>query len=93
VRLGGDIDLSTASRVRRRLHAHVQDEGDLVVDARDVSFIDVGGCRAIIETAAELKGEQRLVLRDAPPQLVRVLSACGWDRDPHLEVIPREAGT
>jgi anti-anti-sigma factor len=91
VRLCGEIDLSAAGEVRRELGQHVDDEGDVIVDAGEVSFIDVGGCRAIVETAAQLSGDRRLVLRDAPPQLVRVLAICGWDHDPHLTVIPRGA--
>jgi anti-anti-sigma factor len=93
VQLSGEIDASAAPHVRRRLSEELYDQGDLVVDAGGVSFIDVGGCRAIVQTAARLTGGRRLVLRDAPPQLVRVLAICGWDRDPHLEVIPREAGS
>ena len=91
MRLSGEIDVSGVPHVRRSLDASLGDGGDVIVDAADVSFIDVEGCRAIAETASRLTGERRLVLRGAPPQLVRVLTICGWDRSPHLEVIPREA--
>jgi anti-anti-sigma factor len=93
MRLSGEIDDAAAAEVRERLDEQLAGDGDVLVDAGDVSFIDVGGCRAIAATAARMTGDRRLVLRDAPPQLLRVLAICGWDRQDHLEVIPREAAT
>jgi anti-anti-sigma factor len=92
VSLRGELDLATAPSVSAKLGEEVGGDGDLVVDAGEVSFVDVSGCRALLEVAERLPTGRRLVLAHAPPQLAKVLKLCGWLDHPRLAVYPDAVG-
>jgi anti-anti-sigma factor len=82
--LSGEIDLAAAPVVADRLAELSHTEGDLVVDAARLCFIDVAGCRVLLEAADRLAGGSRLVVRRPPASLVRVMRVCGWSAHPRL---------
>jgi hypothetical protein len=57
-----------------------------VIDAGELSFVDVSGCRALVQTALAMDPPRHLVLEAASAQLLRVLELCGWRHLPALEV-------
>jgi anti-anti-sigma factor len=72
------------------LAEHLRGGEDIVVDVSGLSFVDVSGCRALIETLLALKPPRRLVLADPSPVVQRVLELCEWRELPQLEL---RAGT
>jgi anti-anti-sigma factor len=80
--LAGEIDMQSAPYLTERLAE--RRSGDLVVETRELRFIDVAGCRALVRAAERLENGRRLVLPDAAAPLVRVLSMCGWAEHPRL---------
>jgi anti-anti-sigma factor len=84
--LSGEIDITTAPRVAAELARRAADDGDLIVEATELAFIDVAGCRALIEAAERLADGRRLRLLDPPEALLRVLRGCGWADHPRLEL-------
>jgi anti-anti-sigma factor len=55
----GELDMATAPLVEARVHA--ARAGHVVLDLRDVTFIDSGGLRAVIE-AHEMLGERLTIM-------------------------------
>ncbi len=84
--LSGEADVANGDYVRCRLDEHRSDQGDTEVDVDGLSFIDVGGCRALIRAARGLPEGRRLVLSNPSPRLVRTLALCGWRDEPRLVV-------
>ena len=85
--LSGEIDITTAPRLAAQLARGAADDGDLVIEAAGLAFIDVAGCRALIEAAERLDDGGRLRLLDPPESLLRVLRGCGWADHPRLELL------
>jgi anti-anti-sigma factor len=90
VHISGDLDFAASPYVSARLAEHLPGSEDIVVDVGGLSFVDVSGCRALIETLLALKPPRRLVLADPSPVLQRVLELCEWRDLPRLELL---AGT
>ena len=84
--LSGEIDITTAPRLAAQLAQRAADDGDLVVEATELAFIDVAGCRTLIEAAERLDDGGRLRLLDPSEALLRVLRGCGWADHPRLEL-------
>jgi anti-anti-sigma factor len=84
--LSGELDFAASPYVAARLAEHLPESEEIVVDARGLSFVDVSGCRALVETAVGLKPPRRMVLTSSSPALRRVLDLCGWNDIPQLEV-------
>jgi len=82
--LSGEIDLSNAPQLAARLNNHLGDEGDIVVDASRLTFIDVTGCRILVEFADRLDDGRRIVIESAPRVLLRVMSLCGFAEHPRI---------
>jgi anti-anti-sigma factor len=89
--LSGEIDVAEAPVVAGRLAALGNPHGDLVVDATHLSFIDVAGCRVLLEAAERLAGSARLVVMRPPACLVTVMGACGWADHPRLVLLADQA--
>jgi anti-anti-sigma factor len=85
--LSGEIDITTVPRVAAQLARRAADDGDLVVETTDLEFIDVAGCRALIEAAECLDDGGRLRLPDPAEPLLRVLRGCGWADHPRVELL------
>jgi anti-anti-sigma factor len=86
IHLSGELDLGTGPYVAARLAEHLPGGEDIVIDAAGLSFVDVSGCRALMQTALALRPPRRLVLRTASPALLRVLALCRWRDLPGLEL-------
>jgi anti-anti-sigma factor len=84
--LSGEIDIASAPQLAAQLAQRAADEGDLVVETAELEFIDVAGCRALVEAAERLDNGWRLRLPDAGDAVLRVLQACGWADHPRLEL-------
>jgi anti-anti-sigma factor len=81
-----ELDFATSPYVAARLAEHLPASEEVVVDARGLSFVDVSGCRALVEAAVGLTPPRRMVLTSSSPALRRVLELCGWNDIPQLEI-------
>lgn len=76
VAIGGQLDLLTAPRLGRELMAvqFTQGDNDLILDLEGLSFMDSSGLRVLIDAhLAQQERGQRLVLRNLPPHVARLL--------------------
>jgi len=55
LRASGEIDVATSPELRRALHHLVDRHGSIVVDLRDVSFIDSSGLGVLVGTLKRLR--------------------------------------
>lgn len=85
-RLAGEVDIDISDVLDRAL-ASIPCHGDVHLDLRELTFIDVPGVRALVTLARRL-GPGRLVLHDPPPVLLTVLGA-GFGEVQGLEVALR----
>jgi anti-anti-sigma regulatory factor len=84
VSLAGELDVDTSAYLAARLGEVDADGGDLVVLTRDLRFVGVAGCRALVRAAEALPPGRRLLLPDPSAPLVRVLAVCGWSSHERL---------
>ncbi|WP_055589736.1 STAS domain-containing protein [Peterkaempfera griseoplana] len=93
--LRGDVDASNVSRLAGVLSAESGPSAgssggpaSLHLELSGLEFMDVGGCRLLVHTAAALfgDGERRLVLHGLAPHLRRVMRVVGWDSTPGLDI-------
>ncbi len=77
LRLSGRLDRHSVADVRQALHAAVDaGSGDLVVDLADLEVSDASGLGLLV-SAHRRAGRlgRRVVLRNAPPPVLRLLTA------------------
>lgn len=86
LRVSGELDLACAGYLSARLAEHIGGGADIVVDAGELTFADVSGCRALIEVAGRLEPPQRLILTDPPGSVRRVFALCEFEAVPQLEI-------
>ena len=55
LRARGEIDVATSPDLRRELHQLVERTGSIVVDLRDVTFIDSSGLGVLVGTLKRLR--------------------------------------
>jgi anti-sigma B factor antagonist len=82
IALSGRLDVSAVSDVRAALHEALDaGSGDLVVDLSGVELIDATGLGVLLgaDRRAKLLG-RRIVLRDAPPRVRRILRVTRLNR-------------
>ncbi|WP_327732969.1 STAS domain-containing protein [Streptomyces nojiriensis] len=83
VHVGGEMDIDRAPMMYDALQAAITEPGspdEIFVDLSDLSFCDSSGLNALIhaqQTAAE--HGRRIILRNPPPQLQRLLQLTGAD--------------
>ena len=80
VAVGGDLDLASAPAVARAMRDLIEDQGhlDVVLDLREVSFIDSIGVRAILEARSALCGRNgRFTVTDPSAAVQRVFHILG----------------
>lgn len=84
--LDADLDHVSAADVRQELHAAIdRAEADLVIDLRQVRAVDAGlGLLLGAHRRADRAG-RRLVLREVPPTLGRLLLRTRLHRILHVE--------
>lgn len=75
VHLTGDLDLATAPQLEQTLRQAQSDSRLVVLDLRDLAFIDCAGMRVVISAAdyARRHGNRLIVMRGAP-QVDRVFT-------------------
>ncbi|MEV5828624.1 STAS domain-containing protein [Spirillospora sp. NPDC052242] len=89
----GEIDLTTLASFTTALSSVLEHgSGDVWVDVERLSFIDVGGLRALAAAASRLGlQDRRLVLRSVAPHLAKLMDIVGWSRVPGLLMLARDA--
>lgn len=90
VTVTGEVDLETGPVLRDHLASTLTRTDDLVVDVRDVTFMDSTGLQSLVATRrrAQLSGERlRLCVGDAGP-VVRLLTLTGLTDAFELEDAP-----
>jgi anti-sigma B factor antagonist len=72
----GEIDISTVDAVREAMRA--VEDGDLVLDLRDVSFLDTSGLAAIVAQQRSATATGRgFALVQGPPNVERIFDIAG----------------
>jgi anti-sigma B factor antagonist len=91
IRVTGEVDLATVEALRTSLKEASLAGGPIVVDMRDLAFIDSSGIHALADAATEL-GERNWCLfihtHDGPVR--RMFEIAGADRMPSIHVIYHE---
>ena|SRR5690606_4216419 len=82
VRVGNRLDAGTVEDVRPRLHEAVDHgRGDLVVDLVELEMIDATGLGVLVGTHRRATDAgRRLVLRNVPPRIMRILAVTRLSR-------------
>ncbi len=77
--MSGDVDLSNVAELRARIETHAAEvEGDVVVDCRELRFIDSIGISALLTEQGRLRQSNRtLRLTNVAPGIKRVLDVAG----------------
>jgi anti-anti-sigma factor len=86
LRLVGDVDLATVDRFRSALAPPVREGGEIIIDMRDMQFIDSSGVQVIIRALEDLDDRGRLVLAHPRRTVVRMVRVMGLQRFDNLEV-------
>jgi anti-anti-sigma regulatory factor len=71
--IGGEVDLSNLHFLEQLLDERLAD-GDAVADCTMLTFIDAGGCRLLREARNGEHGHGRLMLRNTPELLERLMT-------------------
>jgi anti-sigma B factor antagonist len=89
IQLSGELDLANANAVERELQLALADDGRVVLDLGDLTFIDSTGI-ALLVTAAAGNGDGRVrFLRSRAAGVTRVLELTGVaDRLPFADAAP-----
>jgi anti-sigma B factor antagonist len=78
IRLGGELDFVSAPQLRETLEAAVEQQRLIVVDLRELTFMDSTGLQAIIDAnAAARRRSHKLVLIRGSDQVARMLELAG----------------
>jgi anti-anti-sigma factor len=87
-RLTGSLDVPSGGMLTELLDVLSRTEGDITLDVREVTFMDSGGLRALLQACMDLGdgGEVRLV--NPSSQVRRLLGLTGAERScPNLRVV------
>jgi anti-sigma B factor antagonist len=93
--VAGELDLATSPQLRRTLRKALQSVRLLMLDLRELSFIDCSGAHVILDVAeeAERDGDQLLIVR-GPAQVDRLLALTAVGaRVPIIDLAPAEPGS
>jgi anti-anti-sigma factor len=78
VRPTGELDLATASRLERALRDAQAEASQVVLDLRDLTFLDCSGMRVILGAAQRARcAGHRLTVVPGPAQVDRVFTLTG----------------
>jgi GAF domain-containing protein/anti-anti-sigma regulatory factor len=94
IAVGGAVDLDAwpaLSNALRRL-IEVAEGAEVVVDLAELDFVDGRGVGMLAHAAWALGPSRRMVLRAAPPMLLRIAEALRLDREPSLVIQARGGG-
>ena len=88
LRCSGDEDVATQATRRHALSRSLAAESDVVVDLADLTFADTSLVVDLALIARRLRRRgQRLLLRDAQPQVWRVIDVVGLNRLPGVAIV------
>lgn len=93
VRVAERLDASTAAEVRPKLHGALErGSGNLILDLSQVEVIDVTGLGLLVGLHSRaIRFDRRLLLRDVPPRVMRVLAVTRLHRVLSVEWTPAAA--
>lgn len=83
IALRGEVDVATADAIRGAAEAAAADGGGggLVLDLREVTFMDSQGVSALVDAHRALRQHRlRLVVAHPPSQVVQLLALTGLDQ-------------
>ncbi len=82
VQVWGDVDLYTAPRLERQLEELVEDGvNEIVLDASEVTFMDVTGVAALARTLNRLPAREGCILVRSPSRSIqKMLEITGLDQ-------------
>ena len=85
--LSGEVDLSTVDEVEEKLRAALDGEPSvLVMDLREVSFLDSSGLRMVLKMNRELAGDsRRLIVIQGERRVAKVFELTGAHEE--LEIV------
>lgn len=86
VRVIGELDASTAEILAGALREPLRQDGDLLLDVSELSFVDSAGIRLILVTCEALEGRGTVILRSPSGMVRRVIELTGIDKVPNLRV-------
>ena len=92
--LRGELDLATAPELEGLLNARVDDGREVVVDLRDLEFMDSSGIRVLVaaHTRAGRTGTRVFVVRPTPDSAVaKIVEVAGLDRELNILDDPQAA--
>jgi anti-anti-sigma factor len=91
VRLGGELDLAGVPKLDQEIAGRENQIATLIIDLRDVEFIDSSGLRAVLlaDRRARERGSRCVVIR-GPEAVDRVFQITGCDQ--RLEIVDDPAG-
>jgi anti-sigma B factor antagonist len=80
--VAGEIDMATAEQLRCRLEEHVAtSHGDVVLDCRELSFIDACGIKVFLDVAVAARSQgRRFMAANVGGQCRRTFHIAGVDR-------------
>jgi anti-anti-sigma factor len=82
----GEIDLATADAVRADLRAALERSGNVVLDLREVTFMDTQGLAVVIETQQSSAADRtRFAITRAPDHVHRLFDMIGLT--PRLTIV------
>jgi anti-anti-sigma factor len=93
IELDGEVDANGLGELTRALSAAVlRERGDVHVDMAKITFMDLSGLRALVDTASALEAGRFLVLGHVPEHVAQLIRLIGWDTAPGLRVREGDSG-
>jgi anti-sigma regulatory factor (Ser/Thr protein kinase)/PAS domain-containing protein len=78
IRVAGELDFSNVEELTAKLARVDPVGGRLLVDVTDVAFVGVCAARELVRAARAIDEPPRVMVRNPPQVLVRVLDVLGW---------------
>jgi anti-sigma B factor antagonist len=79
----GELDLATAPELEAAIQGHLDDGQDVVVDLRELDFMDSTGLRVLVSGHARVEGTEQsfLIVRPLPgASIERILAVSGVEQ-------------
>jgi anti-anti-sigma factor len=92
LRFAGEIDITNSEAVAQSLRVALTEGLRQHLDLSGLSFCDISGIRALVDTTLELGEGRQVLLHGLPKQLQTVMRVTGWSKGPNLELCDCEAG-
>jgi anti-anti-sigma factor len=85
ISLAGEVDVATAPQLNQAL-ANIWTESEVLLELRDLTFMDGSGVSAILAFAKSRNGAGPLVLVDPPAEIERLFELFCLEQHPKVEV-------